>query len=407
MPKRSIFHADLDAFFVAVEVKLEPKLKGKPVIVGGLGPRGVVSTASYEARRFGVHSGMAVSSARRICPKGVFLQGRHGVYGTYSKAFMRILEDFTPVIQTMSVDEAYLDMTGTAAIIGTPMQAAAKIRSRVRRELGITVSIGIAPNKLVAKIASDMAKPDGQLEVLPEQVQEFLRPLPVGVAPGIGPKTVIVFQRLGIVTLGDLARFHFGWLSRELGERAATALVCKANGEDDSPVHEREGFKSLSAETTFDADVTSWEILRGTLLELTERVGKRLRAAAKTASTVQVKLRYHNFETVSKQHSLERPSDINADIFGLAERLVKEMLAQRDAPIRLIGVGVSRLAEGGFQMPMNWDSGRTRPPIDYSVDAIEEQYGIGTVRRGTALLKDRLVQQQATKDLLAYERSKK
>ncbi len=387
MSERIIFLVDLDAFFVAVEVALNPSLKGKPVIVGGMGPRGVVSTASYEARKFGIRSGMATALARRQCPNGIFLSGTRGVYGEYSRKFMEILETFAPVIQKVSIDEAYMDMTGTENLHGTPERAATNIRERIRKEIGITGSVGIGPNKLLAKIAADRAKPDGQLRVWERDAKEFMSPLSIRVMPGIGPKTALKLDSLGIETLGDLVDFDEGWLRRELGRNTAEWLRNRALGIDDSRVEEKREYKSLSAENTFDEDIADWEKLRSTLLELTEQVGRRLRALGKSARTVQIKARYPNFETITRQVTLDRPTDNDMEIFDAAEPLLSSAMNKPPGRIRLIGVGVSGFVERTSQLSL---MAQEKVVSSYLYDAIDEvraKFGKDSIKRGIVLQK--------------------
>ena len=383
-----IFHVDLDAFFVSVEVKLNPSLKGKPVILGGLGRRGVVSTASYEARRFGVVSGIPMTTARIRCPRGIFISGRHQIYGEYSKMVMNILAEFTPSIQQSSIDEAYMDMTGTEKLHGSPEQTAILIRKRVRKEVGITCSIGIGPNKLVAKIATEHAKPDGQIRIRLHEAKNFLAKLPIREMPGIGPKTGEKLMQLGILNLGQLANFNEGWLRRETSERTANYLIRKARGEDDSPVEAHLESKSLSAETTFEHDVEEWRLLRPVLLKLTERVGQRLRRTGKYASAVHIKARYGNFETVSRQTVLPHRSDRDETLFQFIEELAKETLINQTGGLRLIGVGVSGLGEPLYQMSLEDPPEElARPPVDRTLDLIRERFGADAVIRGSVMQK--------------------
>ncbi len=380
--ERVIFHVDLDAFFVAVETVLNPDLKGKPVVVGGMGSRGVVSTASYEARCFGVHSGMAMYKARKLCPKAIFKSGTRGVYSKYSRRFKAILSDFTPTIETVSIDEAYLDMTGTSAAYGPPEATATNIRNRIREELCITGSIGIGPNKLVAKVATNHAKPDGQLQIRAHQVKAFFAPLSIRELPGIGSKIATDLEGLGISSLGDLAAFNTGWLRRRLGRRNAEWLQRRAKGEGGSVIEERHEPKSVSAEETFAYDVSKWQTLRQYMFKLCEETGRRLRRLDKNARTIYIKVRYENFETITRQITIEKPICSDLEIFRTAEKLMLEVKKQRTNKIRLLGVGVRGLQDKAEQLSFNHLNTTRRYALDKTVDKIRIRYGKGVIVRG-------------------------
>ncbi|MEX0760939.1 MAG: DNA polymerase IV [Dehalococcoidia bacterium] len=380
---RTIFHVDLDAFFVAVERSLDPSLNGRPVIVGGLGPRGVVSTASYEARKYGVHSAMPMAVARRLCPHAVYIRGSHERYRTVSRQFMAILRDYSPAVEPVSVDEAYIDMTGSERLYGPPEQSARLIKERVSADTGVTASIGIGPNRLIAKVASGESKPDGLLLITDDTATAFLAPLPVRKLPGIGPRAAEALGRLGIETLGQLAGTPAGPLRRALGPRQAESLLRRAAGVDNSPVEARTEAKSISAETTFDHDSSDRAHLSGIILELSQRVGAKLRKSGKHAASVTLKLRYSDFSTVTRQTTLHG-GPVNGDtaISEAAMRLFEAALRQRHAPVRLIGVGVSGLTEEAGQLSMLNESAPNDTAVSMAMDTIRDRFGPASIRRG-------------------------
>ena len=380
--QRTVFHVDLDAFFVAVERVLDPSLNGKPVIVGGLGPRGVVSTASYEARRFGVHSAQPMAIARRRCPQAVYLPGNHTTYREFSGRFFDILDDFSPTVSGVSIDEAYLDMTGTERLYGPPLKAAAEIRRRVRSEVGIAASIGIGPNRLAAKVATEDAKPDNVFQVEHDRVQEYFAPKPVRALPGIGPKAAEALATLKIETLGQLAAYPPGPLRRALGPNHAVWLQMRARGIDDSPVADRERAKSISAETTFSEDLSDITEMHDVLRRLSERVGNRLRKAGMHARSVGLKLRYPDFSTITRQATLPQATDGDEAIYGTVGGLLKKALAERSGAVRLLGVSVSGLGEPASQLSLLDSAPKKDVAISLAVDRIRDRFGDAAVRRG-------------------------
>ena len=384
--QRTIFHVDLDAFFAAVERVVNPDLIGKPLIVGGIGNRGVVTCASYEAREFGVHAAMPIAIARRLCPQGVFVPTSHDLYGSFSKRFMAILRDHSPVVQTVSVDEAFIDMTGTEKLFGMPLDAAENIRARVHGDLKVTASIGIAPSKLVAKIASDAAKPDGVRLVAPGDEAAFLAPMPARKLPGLGPKAEEALALLGIKTIGDLAGHSLGPLRRALGPNHAESLQQRAMGIDHSEVTTDGEAKSISAETTFNDDSDDLDYLNGRLQQLAERVGARLRKSEKFARTVTLKLRYYDFETITRQTTLPVAGDGDGAISAAGKELLDKAMAHRRAKVRLVGVGVGNLTERVGQLSLlDTDPislAREDSALSGTVDAIRERFGNAAINRG-------------------------
>lgn len=380
---RVIFHVDLDAFFVAVERTRDPSLIGRPVIVGGsVGSRGVVSSASYEARAFGVHSAMPIATARRLCPQAAYIPASHGIYGAVSKRFMAILRDHSPLVQPVSVDEAYVDMSGTERLFGPPVEAARSMRARIADELSLTASIGVAASRLVAKVASEECKPDGLLVVRPEESAAFLAPMPIRKLPGIGPKAEEVLAHLGIRTLGELASHPLGPLKRTFGQATSESLHRRAAGIDDSEVVSQSEAKSISAETTFGEDTEDRDYLNSRLLELAEKVGQRLRKSGRHAHTVTLKLRYYDFETITRQATLVQAGDGDEAIYRAAKELLAKAMRARRARVRLIGVGVGNLVGPTGQLSMLDDRVADDSHLSGAVDSIRARFGQDAIQRG-------------------------
>jgi DNA polymerase-4 len=382
-PERVIFHVDLDAFFVEVERQNDTSLIGKPVVIGGLGPRGVVATASYEARKFGVHSAQAMAVARRLCPQAIFMRGSHDLYGEVSKKFMDVLRNYSPVVVPVSVDEAYLDMTGTERLYGVPVEAARAIKRMVRDELGLPASIGIGPSKLVAKVSTEHAKPDGIFQVLPDEVEAFFAPQPVRNLPGIGPKAGEALARLHIATLGELANAPDGPLRRALGPNNADHVKRRAKGIDNAPLRERAKAKSISAETTFETDVSSRSELERVLKRLSERVGTRLRKSGQLARNASIKLRYGDFTTITRQRTFPVPGDGDQLIYDAAHAVLVAAMRQRGDAIRLLGVGVSGLGERAAQLSLLDENPTAASDTSAAIDAIRDRFGDESISRGS------------------------
>ncbi|WP_292518844.1 DNA polymerase IV [Methanoculleus sp.] len=343
---RIVLHVDMDSFFASVEVRRDPSLAGKPVIVGadpkgGTG-RGVVSTCSYEARRYGVHSGMPISRAYDLCPHGVYLRVDHPFYAGVSEEIMAILARHTGRIEQVSIDEAYLDVSDAGSFPAAEALAAA-IKREIREETGLTCSVGVAPGKAVAKIASDYQKPDGLTVIPPGEVAAFLAPLPVGKIPGVGKKTGEDLRQMGILTAGDLARRDVQDLIARFG-RSGIVLHRLARGIDDREVRGREGCKSVSRETTFDEDTADPSVIAGTLAGLADDVAETLRAGGLRCRTVTVKVRYRGFQTHTRSRTLPRFTSDPETIRQAASGLLLPFL--NGEPVRLIGVRLSTL-EGG------------------------------------------------------------
>jgi DNA polymerase-4 len=390
-PARTILHVDLDAFFAAVEVRERPELRGQPVIVGadpkGGRGRGVVSAASYEARAFGVHSALPISRAFELCPQGVFLPPRHEFYGEISRRFMAILERATDLVEPLSIDEAFLDVTGSARPLGDGETIARRIQREVEAEERLSVSVGVAPCKFVAKIASDLRKPHGLVVVRPEQVVAFLRPLPVERLFGAGKKTAERLHRLGAKTIGDVADLPLAHLVLELGEAGARHFHELACGRDDRPVEPDRAAKSLGHEHTFGADVADREEVARTLLRLCDELCSRLRRHALAGRTVTLKLRTDDFETVHRAETVATPVDTVAALLPVARRLLKKADTTR-RPIRLVGVSVSGFEERGrAAQPLLFDDAAQRRERDVAVvlDRVKERFGDDALTRGALL----------------------
>jgi DNA polymerase-4 len=375
---RTIVHVDLDAFFCSVEMIHDPSLVGKPFVVGGSPEgRGVVASASYPARKFGVHSAMPTAKALRLCPDLLVVSGRRGEYGRYSKAVMAILEQAAPVIEKMSIDEAFLDL-GTGEVDGEAL--AAGLQRKIMQELELPTSWGVASNKLVAKIASDLGKPKGLVVVPAGQEADFLAPLPVQRLWGVGPKTAEQLAKYGIKQIGDLTRIKPDRLSAMFGGRGAE-LAARARGEDDRPVVSEHEPKSMSAETTFSKDVNSAADLEATLLGLTEEVGRRLRQGGYAGSTVKLKLRWPDFTTLTRQQQLDQPTDLDDEIYEAAKALFYAAW-RRGRPVRLIGVGVTDLGPPIRQLGLFDQSWQRDERLLKAVDEIRRKYGSSSLRRG-------------------------
>jgi len=388
MPRR-IMHIDLDAFFVSVEQALNPKLKGKPVVVGGKPDRrGVVAAASYEARAFGIHSAMPLATASRLCPQAIFIEGNFARYREASQKFMAILADFSPYLEPLGIDEAYLDATGFESIHGSIRRMAEKIRKRVKDELGLCASIGIASSKVVAKVASELSKPDGLIEVLPGEERSFLEPLPVAKLPGIGKKSEQILKGLGVNTIGQLAALPLDVLKSHFGAWGKL-IHDHADGIGDDKVEPPAEARSTSRETTFAQDTRDITFLQSTLRYLSERVGNDLRQKGKLARCVALKLRYADFTTITRQRTLAQATDTDQTIFTAGLRLLENELPREKKAIRLIGIGVANLVASGRQRYMLDLSAQRLEKLNATIDRIRQKYGFTAIQTGRTLrLKD-------------------
>ena len=379
---RCIFHIDLDAFFVSVEQALSPKLRGKPVIVGGDPERrGVVASASYEARPFGIHSGMPLSRARRFCPQAIFIQANFPRYIEASAKFMAILADFSPCIEPLGLDEAYLDATGWEKPYGSPQKLALAIKERIRKELKITASVGIATCKVLAKIASDFCKPDGLLEITQGEEQAFLNPLPVAKLPGVGEKTEQTLKHMGVTTIGGLASLPSDLIKRHFG---ATGIVLHryAQGIDERMVEVPGESKSISQQTTFAQDTSERHFLEVNLRHLCQEIAAELQSRNKQAKCVALRLRYADFETITRQITLKGASNANQVIFTTAVQLLTKALQQQRKPVRLIGLRVSHLAGEEKQLQMFDYKTEKFERLDKAIKQIRDKYGPSSIKTG-------------------------
>ena len=385
MTGRRILHVDMDAFYASVEQRDEPSLRGLPVVVGGGENRGVVAAASYEAREFGIRSAMPMAEARRRCPELVRVQPRMAHYQRISRDIFAIFREFTPVVEGLSLDEAFLDVTRSSRLFGDSRQVAAAIKQRVLAATGLTASVGVAWNKLVAKIASDLDKPDGLVVVTPDSCARTLDPLPVSVIPGIGRKTLQRLQAVDIRTVGQLRQADdrvlepiFGRFTRKTRDRAA--------GIDDRAVVADRIEKSISAEETFDVDLADTADLERELLRLTERACRRMRSKGLAAGTVQVKIRRADFTTYTRQRSLTPPANGTDQVFAAARRLLAAWRCDYpEARIRLLGVGGSRLVQSAQQDLFGTTVTTAGTAVDRTVDDIRARFGDASVARARTL----------------------
>ena len=376
-PQRTIIHVDMDAFYASVERLDDPSLAGKPVVVGGLGPRGVVATASYEARRFGVHSAMPMGQARRLCPQAVFLPSRMARYREKSQEVFSIFSEFTPIVEGLSLDEAFLDVSASIRLFGAPLAIAREIRRRILSNTGLTASVGLAHNKFLAKLASDACKPDGLLWIAPAEVRSFLDPMPVARLWGIGKQTAPKLKAIGILTVGQLRRADRGVLQPVLGNRTAH-FQALARGEDPRDVEPARPDKSISHEVTFDSDLLESGVLLAELQRQAEAVARRLRGQGLMARTVTVKIRDHRFKTVTRSRSLRGCTDSTRTLYRMARALFETWRAEhRTTPLRLLGVGVSGLeSRGAGDGPADEEaSGRGGSGVDRVADEIKRRFG--------------------------------
>jgi DNA polymerase-4 len=377
----TILHVDMDAFYASVSLLDHPDLQGQPVIVGGSGSRGVVLSATYEARTYGVHSAMPMSRARRLCPAATVLPPEFERYQEASRGVMAVFADVTPLVEPLSLDEAFLDVAGAARRLGSATRIGQLIRDRVSDEQGITCSVGVAASKFVAKLASSMAKPDGIIVVPADGVVSFLHPLPVGALWGVGDKTEETLHRLGLRTVGDIAHTPADTLRRALGEAAGSHLHELSWGRDARPVVSGVEERSIGAEETFARDVDDPEVVRRTLLKLSERTAARLRSAGQVGRTVSIKVRFADFTTITRARTLRDATDVGREVFETARSLYDALGLQR-ARLRLVGVRMEGLVDADQaprqltldERPQGWRE------ADRAVDAASARFGAGVVR---------------------------
>ena len=382
---RNILHIDMDAFYASVEQRDNPSLRGKPLVVGGGSNRGVVAAASYEAREYGVHSAMPMRDALRRCPDLLRVPPRIGHYKSVSEEIFAIFREFTPLVEGLSLDEAFLDVTDSLALFGSDIEIAKEIKKRVVDTTALTASVGVAPNKLVAKIASDLNKPDGLVVVSAEEIRSTLDPLPVRVIPGIGRKTLARLKEKDIVTVADL-RLASDRVLEPIFGRFAQKTRDQASGVDSRPVVSSRPEKSISAEETFDADLTETNAMDRQLMRLAERTANRLRSKHLVAGTVQVKIRQADFTTFTRQRALRPPGNNTDQIFEIVRILLRQWLSEHPgARIRLLGVGGSDLSAAEQRDLFAGDAMPAGSHLDETADKIRDRFGESSVNRARTL----------------------
>ena len=385
---RIILHVDMDAFFAAVEQRENPAIKGKPVIIGadpreGSG-RGVVSTCSYEARKFGVHSAMPISQAYKLCPQAVYLPPNGRLYSQVSRSIFEIFYEFTDAVEPLSIDEAFLDVTGSVRLFGDGEKIARLIKDRIVEKEHLTASVGLAPNKYLAKIASDLRKPDGLVIVEEDKIAEFLHPLDISRLWGAGKKTQEKLRKMGIQTIGDLARFPLDVLQKTFG-KMGPHFYNLAHGIDNREVHAESGVKSVSNEHTFGKDVDDIDLIMSTLLKLSEKVGYRLRKKNLRGKTAHLKMRYDDFTTLTRNRTLMQNFNSTDTIYGTIKKLFEENYTS-DRKIRLLGVGVSHFEDKtSAQRSIFDEENGKKQKLDMLQDALSDRYGKSIVSRAESM----------------------
>lgn len=382
-----ILHVDMDAFYASVAVRDRPELRGKPVIVGGTPQgRGVVCAASYEARKFGVHSAMPAARAKKLCPQAVFLPTRMDYYAGISREIRDIFGRFTPLVEPLSLDEAFLDVTGSELLLGPPVEIGRQIKREIFKQLQLVASVGVAPNKFLAKIASDLDKPDGFVVVDPLRVRQFLDPLPVGRLWGVGRQTNKLMERLHIRTIGDLRQRPLKELQDHFGQHGEH-LWQLAHGIDDRRVVPDREAKSISHETTFAADIDDRDALRAWLLELTDQVARRLRRHGLRGRTVHLKVRFADFRTITRSQKLGEPTAATEQLSQIACGMLATRIPREREPVRLLGMGVSDIDRSGQAQRHLFDQQEyeQQARLDRASDSIKERFGAAALRRASAL----------------------
>jgi DNA polymerase IV len=384
-----ILHIDMDAFYASVEQRDDPSLSGKPVVVGGSAEgRGVVAASSYEARKFGIHSAMSAYRAKQLCPHAIFIRPRIDYYATVSHQIRQVFEEFTPLIEPLSLDEAFLDVTGSESLLGTASKMGLQIKTLIRDRLNLTASVGVAPNKFLAKIASDLKKPDGFVVVTEDQIQDFLDPLPVGRIWGVGKVTAQVFKRFAISTIGQL---------RQLSRESLTDLFGNSgehywqlsHGIDNRPVVPDREAKSISNETTFSEDITDLEDLKAWLVTLVEQVSRRLRNHDRLGRTVELKIRFSDFKSLTRSLTLNSSTNITSELLAAGLELLCNRLPKNHLPIRLIGFGVSHLDQPEMMQLQLFDESEREQQrsLDKVADEIAKKFGKHALHRATGIKK--------------------
>ena len=381
--QRWIIHVDMDAFFAAVEQRDNPELRGCPVIIGGTGPRGVVATASYEARKFGVHSAMSSLEARRRCPQGIFLPSDHEKYSRVSQEILHIFADFSPQVEPLSLDEAFLDVTGMEGLFASPVDIAVKIKARIKAELDLTASAGVAPNKFLAKLASDMNKPDGLMVIRPEEITTILADMPVNRLWGVGKTTAQILIKLGLKTIGQVAQAEPELIAKHCGQLGHT-LHQLANGQDSRLVDSEWQPKSIGKEVTFTKDLTSLEDLKTELWSQVEKVGWRLRRQKLSGRTITIKIRFASFRTITRSRTLAVAASLDETLYHVAEEIVSKVALNEG--VRLLGVTVSGLVAAGVQMSLFDQGDEKAAAVAQAIDKVKELFGEAAVTRGRSMI---------------------
>ncbi|MDD4721295.1 MAG: DNA polymerase IV [Acidaminococcaceae bacterium] len=375
---RWVMHVDMDAFFASVEQLDNPQYRGKPLIVGGKSHRGVVSTCSYEEREYGVHSAMPIVQAKRLCPPGIFVSGRMGRYVEVSQQMMKIFAEFSPCVEPLSIDEAFLDLSGMEHLVGDITLLGRKIKMRIKEVTGLTASVGLAPNKFLAKLGSDLRKPDGLVIISAHNAKEFIAPLPVNKIFGIGKKANEALQKIGIITIGQLAACDELYLKNILGNN--TALVQNlARGIDDRPVENTREAKSIGKETTYMEDLLTQEKYHDALWDLSQQVGWRVRNICLAGRTVTLKVKYRSFKSVTRSITTEVPVSADEDIFALVEKLIGQI--KWAEPVRLLGVSVSKLVPAG-ELLLDFARDEKQQKRNAALDALKNKFGEHIIKRG-------------------------
>lgn len=381
--QRWIIHVDMDAFFAAVEQRDNPELRGCPVIIGGTGMRGVVATASYEARKFGVHSAMSSIEARRRCPQGIFLPSDHEKYSRVSQDILRIFSDFSPLLEPLSLDEAFLDVTGMEGVFASPVDIAVKIKERIKAELDLTASAGVAPNKFLAKLASDINKPDGLMVIRPEEVDSILADMPVSRLWGVGKTTAQTLTKLGFKTIGQVAQADPELIAKHCGQLGYT-LHQLANGQDSRLVEPEWQPKSIGKEITFAQDLTALEDIKTELWAQVEKVGWRLRRQKLSGRTITIKIRFASFRTITRSRTLAVAANLDETIYQVAAEIVSKVVLNEG--VRLLGVTVSGLVAAGGQMSLFDQGNEKAEAVTKAIDKVKERFGEAAVTRGRAMI---------------------
>jgi DNA polymerase-4 len=382
---RIILHADMDAFYAAIEQRDRPELRGKPILVGGASGRSVVTTASYEARPFGVGSAMPMAKARRLCPQAIIVEPRHAHYSAVSEEIMAVFADFSPAVEALSLDEAFIDMTGAERLFGPPERMARALKDKVYEKTHLRVSVGAAPSKYVAKVASDFGKPDGLLVVPPDGVLSFLHPLPVKRLWGVGPKASEELQVRGLMTIGDVARTDREVLTRAFGALGDHIAELAAGYDPRDVIPDRDN-KSVGAEQTLERDIVGIKAIAPHVLHSADRIAHRLRKSGIKARGIRVKLKTFDFHINTRQARLERPTDSADALFEAAKKLLPTF--DLEIPVRLVGLATYDFVDGAAPEQTELFGGaerKKRGNLDRTLDAVWEKFGAGALKRASDL----------------------